>query len=212
MRNQVITCERCGKVFRVPLSRGPNVRFCGRACYISPTKACACCGATFSTAHSEKFCSRACYHRGRVAPVAERFWPKVRKTEGCWLWEGGMNGDYGAFDNTSAHHMAWVLTHGEVPEGQEVCHNCPGGDNPRCVNPAHMFLGTRRDNMQDAVRKGRVRRGERHGCARLTAEQVLDIRARYAAGGVSHEALASEFGVSRPTVSLIISRKNWGWL
>ncbi len=92
-------------------------------------------------------------------PFEERFWARVAKTDTCWEWQGArLPTGYGrvTFDgeNTSAHRAAWILTKGPIPDGQHVCHTC---DNPPCCNPLHLFLGTHRDNMQDAQRKGRWR-------------------------------------------------------
>lgn len=95
------------------------------------------------------------------AGVLHRFWSKVNKTEGCWLWTAGrFSNGYGVFyngkSNTRAHRFSWALEHGEVPENLYVLHRC---DNRRCVNPAHLFLGTAADNAIDMVNKGRSTRG-----------------------------------------------------
>jgi len=104
--------------------------------------------------------------------LEEKFWPLVQKSDdpdGCWLWQGGVDnskkGGYGyiSFDGRrlKAHQAAWELTHGPIPEGQQVLHNCdvryPPGDrtNRRCVRPDHLFLGTHADNIRDKVQKGR---------------------------------------------------------
>lgn len=100
---------------------------------------------------------------------AARFWANVDKSGDCWIWTGTYfaNG-YGQFrvdgKPKGAHRLAWILTHGPIASSRIfVCHNCPGGDNRACVNPAHLFLGTTQDNMQDASRKGTIARGDRHG-------------------------------------------------
>lgn len=91
-------------------------------------------------------------------PLEERFWSKVNKSgpNGCWLWTGANDGGYGQIwvngRNEKAHRIAWLLTHGVIPEGKMACHTC---DNPPCVNPAHIFWGTMSDNILDAVNKGR---------------------------------------------------------
>src|SRR3990167_2228513 len=110
----------------------------------------------------------------------DRFWAKVDRTEGekaCWPWLAYCkpNG-YGSWgQNGYAHRAAWQFTFGPVPRGLQVCHHC---DNPCCCNPAHLFLGTPRMNMQDMIVKGRKRpaRGERSHWARLQQSSVQTIR------------------------------------
>ncbi|HEX6537480.1 MAG TPA: HNH endonuclease [Gemmatimonadaceae bacterium] len=152
----------------------------------------------------------------RYLNPAAVFWSKVHKTDSCWLWTGDtFNKEYGRFGidgrQQPAHRVAWQLTHGPIPEGLFVCHNCPDGDNPLCVNPEHLFLGTHVDNMADKVRKGRASRtrGERSGTAKLTQDRADEIRHRHARGGVSRAALAREYGVSQSTISAIILRRRW---
>lgn len=101
------------------------------------------------------------------------FWKRVDKASsprGCWLWTGDKtNLGYGLFRwdgrKQGAHRVSWMLTRGDIPEGLEVCHNCPGGDNPSCVNPDHLWLGTHAQNMADKEAKGRgvYPTGERNG-------------------------------------------------
>jgi hypothetical protein len=96
----------------------------------------------------------------------QRFWAKVAKGDGCWEWTGCRHHQwrYGHFrkegKNVQAHRFSWELAHGRpVPDGMMVCHSC---DNPPCVNPAHLFLGTAKDNVRDMLSKGRGRSGARN--------------------------------------------------
>lgn len=154
-------------------------------------------------------------------PLAERFWPKVNKTEGCWEWQGAIqpNG-YGKVrvhrgpqtnEQIGAHRASWELHHPEpIPVGMHICHTC---DNRRCVNPAHLFLGTPSENQLDCASKGRHNseaspKGSAHPRAKLTEAQVAQMRALKMAGCRNMD-LAVRFGVSRPTVSQIVNGKGW---
>lgn len=108
-----------------------------------------------------------------------------------------------------AHRYAWLITNGPIPAGASVLHHC---DNPPCVRPDHLFLGNALDNAQDKVQKGRLRygdaRGERNGKAKLTAADVIQLRAR-AAQGERQCDLARAFGITPQTTWNIINRRNW---
>lgn len=131
---------------------------------------------------------------------------------GCLLWTGTRNRQgYGAINiagkTQRAHRVAYAEANGEIPAGLLVCHHC---DTPACCNPDHLFLGSHSDNMVDMMRKGRGNKpaGEAHGLAELKADQVTDIVRRLAAGeGVGE--IAEIYGVSRSTISLIKSGRNW---
>ncbi len=147
-----------------------------------------------------------------------RFWSKADKTSsahGCWLWTGcSRNRDgYGGVNLNGIHHLAhriaYIIARGPIPDGTEVCHNCPGGDDPRCVNPAHLFLGTHQDNMTDRDRKGRRQAvGAKNGSTKLTEAQVREIYRRNHAGE-NCAALAREFGVYRTVTWAIATGKTW---
>jgi hypothetical protein len=151
---------------------------------------------------------------------SERFWPKadVGHSDDCWEWQAARDElGYGFFRMTSgenmwkAHRAAWVLIHGLIPPGLIVCHHC---DNPPCVNPSHLFLGTPQDNVDDRVRKGRSSRlishfGETSPKAKLTAAQVAEIRERYSAGGVYQRELGEEFGVDQTQIGRIVRGVRW---
>lgn len=134
-----------------------------------PQFTCNHCGATYSPkkhrpGRGHYFCSPACRNAARVVPLAERFWRRVDKSGPCWIWTGaqGHHGygriGIGGHDGPTvlAHRVAWELSNGPVPEGLCVLHRC---DNPPCVNPDHLFVGTQADNIRDCKEKGRMRNG-----------------------------------------------------
>lgn len=140
-----------------------------------------------------------------IDTTSERFWAKVDKSGDCWLWTAACNRNgygfirYGTTHKViEAHRVSYMLTYGDPPKGFDVCHKC---DTPRCVNPNHLFLGTRRVNIQDSVRKGR------HGKA-LTPEIVQSIRADIAAG-IQQTHIAKQYGVGCATISKIATGKAW---
>ncbi len=139
----------------------------------------------------------------------------VAELTGCWHWPGSKNKDgYGRvwLNKTYrlAHRYSWEFHNGAIPSGLCVCHHC---DNPACVNPAHLFLGTHRENIQDAVRKGRMRPqrmpGERHPNAKLTEEQVAKIRFRTKYKTMSRRELAESFGVSWSAIAHVQKGRGW---
>lgn len=166
----------------------------------------------------------------KTRPIRDRFFEKVQKTSECWVWTGNRNPKgYGQFSRTRqqgrilAHRMAWEFEYGPIPEGLFVLHKC---DNPPCVNPAHLWLGTKRDNNLDMRLKGRgnAARGAKSGrklhpelwpvgenvpSAKLTTSQVIEIRTRYSLGGETYKGLAFEFGVKKTTVENIVKRRKW---
>lgn len=184
---------------------------------------CPNCDGTFYgwDGHTRTFCSWACrYAYARRRDVIEsRFWSNVdvRGEDECWLWTGCFFATgYGQFDfilSTKMHKVKatrfmWLLTHGSISRHLEICHDCPVGDNPACVNPNHLFLGTQYDNMQDMVAKGRSNYGERNGKVKLTEAQVLEVYALRKAGW-TQQSIADRFEVSWSTIHLIVIGKNW---
>lgn len=154
------------------------------------------------------------HHNPRI-PLEYRFWSKVRLTANddlCWEWQFGLNdAGYGSFECyfngvkiRRAHRMAWVLTHGEIPDGLWVLHSC---DNRKCCNPKHLFLGTSDDNIQDKLNKGRQMKGEKQHFHKLTSADVIEIRKRYKSG--LSQQLALEYNVSKTTIVNAATRKAW---
>lgn len=148
-----------------------------------------------------------------------QFWQKVSADtrDGCWEWVGArFPKGYGCVTRRGtpstpkthtwrAHRYSWFLAHGPIPEGMVVCHRC---DNPPCVNPDHLFLGTQKENQEDMVRKLRGRYGIRNGRAVLTEDDVRTIRRRYQ-DGETQQSLAEAFGVKGVTIQALISRRTW---
>jgi len=185
-----------------------------------PTWECLCeCGATTTiTSQHLRRGQKTCGHiRKERIPLADRFWGKVTKMDGCWLWTGSTDGHgYGSIGKggqrgplLKAHRVSWEIHRGPVPDGMEVCHHC---DNPPCTNPDHLFLGTQADNMADAARKGRTRntpfRGEANGHAIFSEIDIRAIRQAHATG-VGVKALGRLYGTSHTNIGFIVRRETW---
>lgn len=197
---------------------------------------CAQCGAPLNK--GRLYCSRVCSGRGfphDARSVAERFWQYVDRhgPNGCWVWTASRDlhgygqifrGGHRQAGSMRAHRVSWVLHYGPIPNGLGVLHHC---DNPPCVRPDHLWLGTPRDNSEDRDRKGRTRppsrpavtwqqqhperilRGAQISTAKLTDALVLEMRRRYAAGDGSYKSLAREYGISKATCAEILTGKIW---
>ncbi len=145
-------------------------------------------------------------------PLTERFWEKVSITSGCWLWKGarhpfgyGMIGKTRSNSITTAHRVCWELCRGPIPTGLQVLHRC---DNPPCVNPNHLFLGTQKDNMMDCTMKKRIAYGQRVSSTKLNERDVVTIR-QLSKSGISYQKIANEFDISIATAWMAIKRRNW---
>lgn len=183
----VFTCDHCGGEYR-RLQRKPSntARFqhCGRACRSAAAK--------------------------QKEPL--RFWKKVAISNDCWEWIGQQGSDgYGVFQLSGerrpslAHRVAWQYKRGPIPGRLFVCHSC---DNPSCVRPGHLFLGTNADNMADCAAKNRRPHGRAVYGAKLSIEKARDIRIRHASGEAIR-AMAREYGVAQTAIQGIVRGKAW---
>jgi len=182
---------------------------------------CANCGAPKqvfkSGVRAKNFCNVTCRDT-YIVPIEERFWKHVDKNGECWLWTANKHLGYGRIKRgpadgvgcIAAHRLSYEMAFGPIPEGMFVCHKC---DNPSCVRPDHLFLGSPQDNVDDMYRKGRNNtpgaRGASNQGAKLTPAQVEEIRARYLPRKVTQQALADEYGLNRVTILRIVKGQSW---
>lgn len=180
---------------------------------------CAYCAEPFMVIRSQsrpgsgQFCSRRC---ARSRHLGDRFWAKVRRSDGCWEWQGthdpfgyGVLGASAHQRAVKAHRVSWQLHNGPVPVGLWVLHHC---DNPPCVRPDHLYLGTARDNAKDRANRRRGKEDRQSGAANDNAKLTeADVWAIVAAleEGVSQTAIAGRFGVKQPQISRIARRVSW---
>lgn len=168
-----------------------------------------------------KLAARCVDMRRKPETIDARFWSKVNKNseQGCWEWTGHcLQSGYGWFAVTTklsrgAHRVSAFMSGllESLDSKLHVLHKC---DNPKCVNPKHLFIGTNADNVADRVNKGRsgweVKAGESNGMAKLVKSQVLFIRGLYASGVFSQSQLGRAFGVGQPTIHKIVHGQRWG--
>ena len=179
-----------------------------------PEAICPSCGIPFvASAARRVYCQQACYvafTRQRAAEgLIDRFWAKVKKTPTCWYWTASTNRGYGQFhlartdeggqQTVYAHRFSWSITVGSIPDTLSVLHRC---DQPLCVNPDHLFLGTRSDNLADARQKGRLIDG-RH-LIKVSDAGLADIQRRYVPRQ-NGKQLAAEYDISLVHVLRIVN-------
>lgn len=245
-----VACEVCGTPFTtwpsyVDAGRG---RFCGPGCFAESRRRgerrdCEQCGTEFYAKPNHiargngRYCGKPCFDEAqRNVPIEDRFWPRVDKTDGCWLWTGALNTNgYGTIyrhypEHVQAHRLAWELATGEtLTPDDAICHTC---DVKNCVRNddesvyqagdlvfprrGHLFKGDVPANNADMAAKGRAgwhqtenrRRGEAQNLAKLTVAQVKWIRAQDAAG-MRQQDIADLLGVHLSTISNVIRRLTW---
>ena len=140
-----------------------------------------------------------------------RFFEKVdvKGKYDCWEWKAFKFKGYGRFylnGKKYAHRASWELHNGQIPQGMCVLHLC---DNPGCVNPAHLFLGTQLDNIKDRDKKSRQAKGVLIGGSKLTQKQVSEIRSKYIPWKYTLNMLANEYRVSSRHIFNIVNNKKW---
>jgi hypothetical protein len=153
--------------------------------------------------------------------LPERFTSKIEvdNNSGCWNWTACKDDHgYGRINTRSsgkyvywkAHRYAWTMVNGEIPKGMIILHKC---DNPPCVNPDHLRIGTYKDNSQDMVQKGRGKivhyRGEKHSRARFTNEQVREMRRLYEHEGLSQSEIGRRYNAAPAVARRIVKYETW---
>lgn len=146
-------------------------------------------------------------HRWTLQQRLEYYTDRSGGPDACWKWMASCTKErYGKIFFERRLHLAhrkwWEVTNGPIPHGMYLCHKC---DNPICVNPGHMFVGTPRDNAQDMIRKLRGPQGERQGAAKLTSADIERIRT----DSRPQSAIAADYGVSQSNISCIKRRQTW---
>lgn len=210
----LVLLDVCGRVRSVPMATAARGRM--RASHKSARR----CANTPGHGTEGIASMQAAGYRRTPGAWQDRFWRFVtpRDPDACWEWQGDRERDgYGRLHLSGrgptkkilkAHRASYMLAHGEIPAGMVVRHTC---DNPPCVNPAHLVLGTQAQNVEDTVSRGRVGkppRGVDQHLARLTEDKVREIRQR-AAEGETQDALAAAFGVGQTTISKVVRRETW---
>lgn len=149
------------------------------------------------------------------ASLEEAFYSRINfklSSDCCWIWPGAKDrGNYGRLrfksKDYTAHRASWIVHFGNIEENMLVCHKC---DNPPCVNPEHLFLGTPKDNNDDKIKKGRqaIFKGEENGCSKLTANEVKEIIA-WSKSGIKASIIAHNFNISKLYVYSLVSKVTW---
>lgn len=169
---------------------------CGNICEVD--------GKNLRISHTK---SCGCYKPDNVKlhEATKRFYENIEKTDTCWNWKGLYWNGYGVLfykKQITAHRFSYMIHKGSLEKGKCICHTC---DNPKCVNPEHLYQGSFKDNAKDASDRGRLRHGEKHHKSKLTEDDVRYILTSTEKG----IDLAKKYGVTKTQISLIRTRKSW---
>lgn len=219
-------CKTCNKA--MVLKPASPIKFCSRACSVIANtmrrpRLCKVCGAGFETIPTRidrglgLYCSRQCGWVAKRRDIEERFWPLVQKgnaPDDCWIWTGTLNAyGYGVIGSIGrqmkAHRLSYEMASGPIPEGLLVLHSCPGGDNPKCVNPRHLRCGTIADNNRDREERTPVGKGAQSPSAKVTLAQCQELYELVVVQGWSRLAAADHGGVSRSLIDTIVTGRHW---
>lgn len=224
-------CILCGTTFLARVDR--ERKYCSLTCYrrhnAPPPTTCEICGTPFLAPPSQrrKYCSLACNGQAHRTDIDRDLWPKVVRTDTCWLWTGAKNTNgYGliGLDGSQefVHRLAWGLATGDpVSDETIIGHVCDVRlclrnddqgiyilDGIEYERHGHLWLGTRDANQRDMAQKGRAARGQRHYATRLTDDDIREIRRRVASGE-RQNAVAAAFDISPPQLNTIVHRTSW---
>lgn len=150
----------------------------------------------------------------KAGPIPDQENPHYKGLDSCWIWNDAKDWQgYGRFylDRRTprlAHRVSWSIRNGTIPQGLCVLHRC---DNPSCVNPDHLWLGTVTENNNDCTAKDRRLKGSQQKNSKLDEIKVRQIRQKYCEG-IFQTTLAIEYGVSVMTISRVVRKKVWGWV
>lgn len=185
-------CIYCGKEYQRPFSEAKrsNMKFCSRSCV------------TANTNKKNKKQTIELFYKNTIVP---------KNRDECWIWQCGKTARYGQIKingiKVGVHRFSYEYFNGKIPEGMYICHQC---DQPKCVNPKHLFIGSSQDNMDDKIQKGRGKycKGEKQAGSILSEQQVKEIKLKLKEG-VYQRILSAEYGVSQTTIYKINQGIHW---